>query len=96
MQYGTLCVASATFFAMLLSAHLYQPAVFLNLVSCVLCAIYGYQGASIIAMFLAWCNVQAFLVSPWINLTEQPSIKMLVIFLLCVMFAAISIGVHKR
>ena len=33
MQYGTLCVASATFFAMLLSAHLYQPAVFLNLAS---------------------------------------------------------------
>ncbi|KZW98890.1 hypothetical protein JL49_20505 [Pseudoalteromonas luteoviolacea] len=96
MLLGNICIIVVSFVAMLLSVETYEYAVFINFFSSIACACYAYIGAQHIAFFLAWCNVQAFVFSPIINVSEQPSVKLLVLFLLCLMFIALGIGARRN
>ncbi|MCF2860411.1 DUF6419 family natural product biosynthesis protein [Pseudoalteromonas sp. SMS1] len=96
MQLSNICIIMISFTAMLLSVEVYENAVFINFISSIACACYAYVGAQHTAFFLAWCNVQAFVFSPMINISEQPSVKLLVLFLLCLMFIALGIGSRRN
>ncbi|MBQ4836412.1 MULTISPECIES: DUF6419 family natural product biosynthesis protein [Pseudoalteromonas] len=96
MQLGNICIIVITFTSMLLSVEAFEYAIFINCLSSVVCACYAYGGALYTAFFLAWCNVQAFVFSPLVNVAEQPSVKLLVLFLLCLMFVALGIGARRN
>ncbi|MBQ4814499.1 hypothetical protein A7985_23400 [Pseudoalteromonas luteoviolacea] len=96
MQLSNICIIVISFVAMLLSVEAYEHAVFINFISSIVCACYAYIGAQHTAFFLAWCNVQAFIFSPIVNVSEQPSVKLLVLFLLCLMFIALGIGARRN
>ncbi|TQF71961.1 DUF6419 family natural product biosynthesis protein [Pseudoalteromonas luteoviolacea] len=96
MQLSNICIIVVSFIAMLLSYEVYEYAIFINFISSVACACYAYMGAQHTAFFLAWCNVQAFVFSPIVNVSEQPSVKLLVLFLLCLMFIALGIGARRN
>ncbi|MDK1287507.1 DUF6419 family natural product biosynthesis protein [Pseudoalteromonas umbrosa] len=96
MQLGNISVILITFTAMLLSVEAFEYAILINFISSVVCACYAYSGAHTTALFLAWCNVHAFIFSPLVNVTEQPSVKLLVLFLLSLMFGAFGIGARRN
>ncbi|KZN66291.1 hypothetical protein N473_09870 [Pseudoalteromonas luteoviolacea CPMOR-1] len=96
MQLGNISIIIISFTSMLLSVEALEYAIFINFISSVVCAGYAYGGAHYTALLLAWCNVHAFVFSPLINVSEQPSVKVLVLFLLSLMFVAFGIGVKRN
>ncbi|AOT09463.1 DUF6419 family natural product biosynthesis protein [Pseudoalteromonas luteoviolacea] len=96
MQLGNISIIVISFTSMLLSVEAVEYAIFVNFISSIICAGYAYGGANYTALLLAWCNIHAFVFSPLINVTEQPSVKVLVLFLLSLMFVAFGIGAKRN